>query len=282
MKLFTQIKECSVSLTNDESLNKHEIEKRLPVVPNETIKNINPKLHSLTTMIDCNICGKQDKCIVSHYVNEHPNNEVVISRLTPNVADTLRNLNDHKCKRLLKKGCVQYNQCCYFCNEILCLTKFGWKGHIAKHTGYYQFRCRDCAKKYAYMYTSHVCKTVKNLEKIPQPHFEKDVLKAFLCDRCNFVRFNQDEIEKHLSLEHDLDVTKEFEEVTFLCFPKKKIKRHERVRKRRENKIATIPQLQNANENLDLSQNLTDKVLRARVVKLADPIEQMQVEAANG
>lgn len=42
---------------------------------------------------------------------------------------------------------------------------------------------------------------------------------AFICDLCNFVRFDKTEIEKHLICEHDGEIDTKFKEVLFLRFP---------------------------------------------------------------
>lgn len=192
------------------------------------IKNNNPELHSLKKILSrCQICNKpQGQSVVSHYVNEHPNDEVIISRLAPDVADGLRKSTDHlKCERVWQKNVsgIIYKQICYFCNLSRCFSRTHWIDHMVKHTGYYQYRCHDCSRKFAVKNKFHVCKDTNHLEMIPQPQFDDENLKAYICDLCNFVRFHRTEMEKHLSSEHEGDIT-QFKEVTFLKLPRKKKK----------------------------------------------------------
>lgn len=50
--------------------------------------------------------------------------------------------------------------------------------------------------------------------------FEGENLTGYLCDLCNFVRFNRTEIENHLRNEHDdNNGMDDFEEIIFLTFP---------------------------------------------------------------
>lgn len=256
--------------------------KKDPVVPKTTVKNTNPELHSLKKVIDCHICGKQERLsLISHYVNEHPNSEVITSRLAPDVADSLRNSKDgHKCERLKQPGknYHEFTQFCHFCNVSRCFTKLFWINHMAKHTGYYQYKCCDCSRQFAEKNLSHMCKNDKNnLEKIPQPQFQNDNLQAFICDLCNYVRFSKEEMEKHLSCEHNLSVTNKFKEITFLSFPKKKTKaqiEEERADESTEDVNQTDPEeienntlkRQKLNSDKELSENATEKVLRSRVV----------------
>lgn len=40
------------------------------------------------------------------------------------------------------------------------------------------------------------------LQQIPQPQFQKDNLYGYVCNKCNFVRFNKYDIERHISCQH--------------------------------------------------------------------------------
>lgn len=188
-------------------------------------KNINPEFHSLKKLVDCQICDKPAKLsLVNHYVNLHPNAEVVTSRLAPDVADALRNAKDVEVAKRIKQHGRNYfeiSHYCHFCNATKTLmNKTYWINHLAKHTGYYQYKCNDCPRRFAEKNKSHACKGNKNnLSSIPQPQFSSNTLKAYLCDICNFIRFNQSEIEKHLRCEHELDVADRFKEVIFMKFP---------------------------------------------------------------
>lgn len=264
----------------------------------DAMKNINPELHSLKKLMRCLLCDKPaGQSIVNHYVNFHPNSEVVNSRLPPDVADMLRN-SKVTCvaQRQQQEGRTYfvYSHPCHFCNVTKGLTKTFWMNHMAKHTGYYQYKCNDCSRTFAEKNKSHACKDRNNLSKIPQPQFQESTLKGFLCDLCNFFRFYQSEMEKHLRCEHELTVADKFKEITLLDFPKKQKKsqieddddeeeeddveeEEEHAEDDRENvsdvdesKTSTPKRrkLMTKSENTDKesSDNSSEKVLRSRVV----------------
>ncbi|KAG4071311.1 hypothetical protein HA402_004015 [Bradysia odoriphaga] len=198
------------------------------------MKNVDPNMHSLKKVVDCPVCEKPAKLsIVNHFVTAHPDLEAFTSRLAPEVADALRNSKHVTvAEQIQPEGrCYKtFSHICYFCNVTKSMTKVFWMNHMSKHTGYYQYECNDCSRKFAEKNKAHACKGTNNLEKIPQPQFEirnKHSLMAYICDLCNFVRLHQADIEKHLRCEHETTDTKQFKEVVFLSFPKRQRKGHE-------------------------------------------------------
>ncbi len=194
----------------------------------DTVKNINAEVHSLKKIIHCPYCDKPARLsLVNHIVTMHPDLEVVTSRLAPDVADALRNSKVVPIAERYQPEGRSYqtlSHICYFCNVTKSLTKVMWVGHMAKHTGYYQYKCNDCSRKFAEKNKGHICKERNNLSKIPQPQYREDVLKGYVCDLCNFVRFNQTDIEKHLRCEHESAATKQFKELIILNFPRRQKK----------------------------------------------------------
>lgn len=185
------------------------------------IKNNNPDWHWLNKEKICKICAsKSFMSLVSHYVTAHPNREVFPSRVAPDVANFLRKSNNsHKYEivRLPTNNCLGHQQICYFCNEIKCYRKKGWIEHIRTHTGYYKFQCTGCQKKLSKK-TKHSCENGSSIEKIVQPYFDQVNLMAYLCDLCNYVRFDKEDIENHLRNEHDGNSNEQCKEVLFLRF----------------------------------------------------------------
>lgn len=181
-----------------------------------TIKNNNLKWHSLNKKLMCNICDCRVRGSVNHYLNFHPDNEVLVSRIAPNVAYFLRNRkDDHQCEIMPVHNRYEYKQYCYFCNKSKSLRKYSWIEHLASHTGCYKYKCSVCSKKYIRT-TNRNSKC--NIVRVPQPQFDKLKILAYICDLCNYVRFDKTEIEKHLECEHDGDVANRFKRVTFLSF----------------------------------------------------------------
>lgn len=113
--------------------------KTAKMVAKVSVKNDNPEWHSLNKISECFLCDKTPGLsLVHHYVNFHPNDEVVVSRLAPDVADHLRSSeNVMECERIKRKGkkCYELRQFCHFCNVYKCFSRRMWINHIAKHTG---------------------------------------------------------------------------------------------------------------------------------------------------
>lgn len=206
---------------HEDSVKKPE-RKKMVLSASSVIKNNNPEWHWLNEETNCKICGLRvsKRFWVKHYVNSHPTNEVFPCRVAQNVAEALRDSKAvHQCKRDSLLGFIQI---CYFCNTVLSMRKHRWINHMAFHTGQYPFQCTDCFQKFL---TKNACEGKCNVEAVIQPEFEapfmEDNVIAYLCDLCNFVRFDKTGIENHLKSEHDGDgdVENNFKEVVFLSFP---------------------------------------------------------------
>lgn len=76
-------------------------ETRTTSKPTSTFKNNQLDWHSLKKVVNCQICNKPSgNSIVSHYVNDHPDSEVLVSRLA---VECLRSGNNiTKCKVIRK------------------------------------------------------------------------------------------------------------------------------------------------------------------------------------
>lgn len=135
--IVIKISKKYIKRSHDEALDKQYHSKKAKMVSKATIKNDNPEYHSLKKITNCLLCNKPPGVsLVNHYVNFHPNDEVVISRLAPDVADRLRSSeNLKKCRRIKLKGKSVLKQICFFCNEYKSLGRQKWIDHMAKHTG---------------------------------------------------------------------------------------------------------------------------------------------------
>lgn len=210
--LFCSFKEtrqhyCRISEPRDESI----------------VKNNNPEWHSLNVHTYCKICDVfiPSRSSVNHYVNVHPEREVFCSRVAPGVANVLRNTTEvHQCKSASNAfNRSTYKQLCYFCDESKCFNKDGWIKHLITHTGPSRYQCTICFKSFA---TSADQLCVNGTDKCKFKRllqFRGDKLIAFLCDLCNYVRLDENEMETHLLREHDEEVREKFSEVIFLRFP---------------------------------------------------------------
>lgn len=187
------------------------------------IKNNNLEWHSLKKVLECQICDRPPGLsLISHYVNFHPNSEVLNSRLSPDIAEMLRfAVHLNKCETVRSGPATTYKQMCYFCNVYKTLTRLAWTCHMARHTGYYQYKCEECSRQFAEAPVNHVCKP-NSVKKFVPPVFQQEIVTAYVCDLCNYVRFYEHEIQMHLNNEHETGDAKEFKAFTFFYLPKGK------------------------------------------------------------
>ncbi|XP_037025250.1 uncharacterized protein LOC119066735 [Bradysia coprophila] len=187
------------------------------------VKNDNPQWHCYGTRMDCKICEicyKDWGNLVQHYVYRHPDYEVFPSRVTPQGADLLRDeAAAHQCeKEKTKLGRTKYKQMCYFCNETKSMERCDWINHLAMHSGYFRYRCDHCSI-YLKKEDDHVLLANCKIVRATLTEFEGANVMAYLCDRCNYVRFDRTDIHSHMRNEHGADVMDSFKTVTFLRFP---------------------------------------------------------------
>lgn len=79
----------------------------------------------------CEVCKKTQTHLVPHFVREHPEYEVPISRPSPTMAKQLRQ--QAQAFTQLKGG--KLSGLCWFCEESKSLPKYRWVNHFLVHTG---------------------------------------------------------------------------------------------------------------------------------------------------
>lgn len=202
----------------------HLLTKKVSVMKKPTTKNNNSENHSLRKVLECQICDKPPGVsLTSHYVNFHPDREVLNCRISPEAAKYLRSSGQiNKCEEVRPGFTTLYKQFCYFCNVYKAYSKMGWICHMSRHTGYYQHKCNDCSREFADPARYHVCGERYNVVKIEQPIFQLENVYGYVCELCNYVRFYEAEMKLHLDNEHEDGDTKEFKEFLFFCLPQTK------------------------------------------------------------
>lgn len=168
-------------------------------VPKNTNKNIHVQNRVFQTR--CLICqfeaGKVR--LVSHYVNSHPNLEVYISRLAPEVAEACR-------LGVNKRRKADFMSNCLFCDKMVSNKMPTWISHIATHTGEYVFQCSGCKYKRTYP-KKHAC-SVEGAQPIysaiPVVTKFQSCLYAFICKLCNYVQMTKSNVEAHIEKQHDM------------------------------------------------------------------------------
>jgi hypothetical protein len=179
----------------------------------------------------CKLCPAQCKSIVSHYKNNHPESEVLISRLpeeeaTRAISEALESKytveeeeeegddnNDGgitKTGKRKRKKAVEF--VCRICDYIATFA-INFYEHLSSHTGEYRFQCGKCS--YA-AYTRHSVKghfyyrhpELKGVESVsatilaPGPPSDAKLVLGYLCSSCNYVQLLKQNVEKHISLMH--------------------------------------------------------------------------------
>lgn len=143
----------------------------------------------------CKICKKNKAKIVNHYVKMHKGCEVFTSRLSPEMAEKVKN-------RQTTVECTntKIEAFCYFCEFDLTKNIKEWLLHIIMHTGEYMCTCIKCNEKVS---GSYHCK--QSCLESPQLALKiQDDLTAYICNDCNYIQINEENMVRHLRQQHDL------------------------------------------------------------------------------
>ncbi|XP_031639086.1 zinc finger and BTB domain-containing protein 41-like [Contarinia nasturtii] len=174
------------------------------------LKNTNRNMHTKNELYRtlCQLCNKNERFLVKHYMNQHPGSEVLISRLPPTMADRLRSQNDKFdiANRIISGFC-------YFCEELKCMTKRNWTEHILTHTGEKIFYCSVCH------FESRRKLDHKNCKNEPVNIYEANTkdgsLTGFICVECNYLQIQHKRMIKHLVRQHGWDKDEVTEDIQY-------------------------------------------------------------------
>ncbi|CAB3382674.1 Hypothetical predicted protein [Cloeon dipterum] len=148
----------------------------------------------------CIICKYEGKRPVEHYVTNHPDSEVLISRLSNDeVAQATQQL----------KACTSSVFQCRFC-PMSCTGLLEFHDHVTEHTGEYRFQCPKCNLKkskretmVSHIRSKHHGKGIPiclvEIEKQPE---NDNYIAGYVCGYCNYVQFNRASVVKHIELNH--------------------------------------------------------------------------------
>ncbi|XP_055326720.1 RE1-silencing transcription factor-like [Sitodiplosis mosellana] len=140
----------------------------------------------------CGLCKKPQKHFVPHFVREHPESEIPISRPSPTMANLLR---QQAQKFTQHKGSL--TGICLFCEESKSLPKYRWVVHFLVHTGEKMFRCETCDATYKHKTEHTTCR-----QEPVNIHSGRDSVMGFICKDCNYTQLYRGNIIKHLENEH--------------------------------------------------------------------------------
>lgn len=145
----------------------------------------------------CKICDKYFNTptkLVAHYVRDHPDADVYISRITPTYGSLVKNgtfdaiIADKKIKSV-----------CPFCEKVESFVQSKWITHFTHHTGEYEYKCNKCKQLIT---TSKHDKCRSNATKINDFSMENNLFKAYVCRACNFTKLIRNDIEIHVENQH--------------------------------------------------------------------------------
>ncbi|XP_031625984.1 uncharacterized protein LOC116342487 [Contarinia nasturtii] len=160
--------------------------------------NTNSQMYAMNKMFHelCIFCDKKCKrSLVQHYVQEHPNLEIPISRPSPAIAKKLR-LQPMKHTLINRKILGK----CVFCEEDKSFAKSHWETHITTHTGEHMFACSKCNNmvKIKGEHSKKCSGEPLNIFRLNDNHASK----GFMCKDCNYLQIWRNNIIKHLKNEH--------------------------------------------------------------------------------
>lgn len=163
-------------------------------------KNTDHDMHCQNPLYQtqCQLCTKTYVFLPKHYMNQHPDREVLIARPSPDMADRLRSKID-TIKVNTKNEMIAF---CYFCADEKVLTKIGWAEHILGHTGELMYTCSGCNTEFASKNQHNNEECIENPINIYTTNSSDGSLVGFMCTECNYFQIKRERIFKHLENEH--------------------------------------------------------------------------------
>lgn len=170
-----------------------------------TPKNTDPERNAKNTAYQklCLFCDTESNQLVSHYVNQHPEHEVPISRPSPELAELLRSQ-----EASFTIGAVVIEGICYFCDEAKTMTKSDWEEHYLQSTGESNFACSNCDAK-PKRKNDHDQNCLGTVSRIFKINSKDASLMGFMCKDCNYLKIHLSAIKKHLKDEHGYESSEE-------------------------------------------------------------------------
>ncbi|XP_055632086.1 uncharacterized protein LOC129771950 isoform X2 [Toxorhynchites rutilus septentrionalis] len=158
---------------------------------------------------NCALCSFNGSAIVNHYVYDHKQYEVFVSRVSPKMAEIIR-ADPFLTNGTLaneESGNESINFKCFFCLASKELTRSEWCKHLASHTGEYRYRCTSCpvmsqAEELDSSFFHEKSCLKPSLAVYNNIEFEDNHLYGFICNACNYIQVRRVNMERHLKREH--------------------------------------------------------------------------------
>lgn len=144
----------------------------------------------------CIVCRKHMKLMVSHLKTVHPNQEVFVSRFSPQMADVARN-GGNRVETFTKNSIRYISAMCFFCEMTKDFMPQYWIMHQRSHTGEYAHHCNSCKKNVCFHQHCGIATECRDIIDLKTTD-----LMAYICRDCNFVQIREKNMHKHLANEH--------------------------------------------------------------------------------
>lgn len=184
---------CKKPTENGENVAKHSM------MPER--KNTDQEMYSKNPLYKswCLFCDSKDEpFLVLHHMKNHPNHEFPISRVSPTMAQLIREKKNLK----FTKEKDKISGTCVFCEIFKTMTKSGWEKHLISHTGERMFYCSSCKVCLTHK-NNHDVKCSGNPENIFAANDTNGSLTGFMCNHdCNYLKIRRSQLVKHLENEH--------------------------------------------------------------------------------
>ncbi|GJQ85896.1 hypothetical protein Trydic_g21752 [Trypoxylus dichotomus] len=177
-----------------------------------TLSNHHDKnYYVLDEKTSCRLCPYKGKVIYVHYKTKHKTNEVLISRINPQIVQLLVESSKKKNYETLdiQDGPkIKYTFVCPFCSDNL-ISNFAsyFYDHLTSHTGEFRYFCDICNYNWYHMSnmnlhnaTKHK-KTAKITVKPGPPNSE--VIFGHICMECHYVQISKDNVVRHVEKYHE-------------------------------------------------------------------------------
>lgn len=171
---------------------------RMPVI---SYKNTDKMMYATNDLAKkwCKLCNQPQKYMVAHYVKEHQNYEVPISRPSPNMAKKFR----EQTLEFVKSNNNKIKGICLFCDENKCMLKYQWAAHHLTHTGEKMFVCDTCNSTFKAK-GDHKKNCIQKPVNIYTMNIN-DSIMCFICKDCNYLQLYHGNMIKHLKNEHQFN-----------------------------------------------------------------------------
>ncbi|KAK9874348.1 hypothetical protein WA026_002698 [Henosepilachna vigintioctopunctata] len=165
------------------------------------------------TTLPCKVCDFSTKWIAAHYRSEHPDIEVLSSRLPPDVAqiaieDAIANKELYEEDNEVSSAKHQYT--CRFCDYSQNTLPRMYRDHVSIHTGEFRHRCPYCNYRRSHIKSmqTHVNEVHANeIDKlkrriISQPAVSDRNIYGYICEECNYTQMSLQNIQHHVKMYH--------------------------------------------------------------------------------